>query len=180
MKVFTEIISMVFNNELENFKVETNKKSQDRDIQLTIEGVSIIVDVQQSLNFARYRDVRLDYISAYYPGTRRPSGSELLRAIDNGEIEVKKWGKLDETSVDIIAYLFTNGNKIAKIYSAKALQENKAYFLDEYVSDIKTNIKPSGEGWGSAFICVPIDDDKLKSCEINSINDLLRHGCRNK
>lgn len=137
--------------------------------------------------FRRYRDVRLDLISAFEssaPECRRlyhikeGTWKSLNNVKELEEFEkacpIQRWGKLK--TCDATFFLFTvvkrrNRCDMLHLYDNQALQQHASYFIDRY--GVKINQKLD-ERWGSAFVPVPIGDELLKACRINDQSDFMR------
>jgi hypothetical protein len=172
----------------------TPENTPHHDYRLSLpDGHSATVEIQitnygrhDREGFRRYRDVRLDLISAFE--TTNPECQKQYHVKDGTwkslrnsmELEafthvcpIQRWGKLK--TCDATFFLFTvlkrrNQCDILHLYDNLALQRRAEYFVDRY--GVKINQKQD-ERWGSAFVPVTISDEKLKECLIKNKEDFL-------
>jgi len=135
---------------------------QEYDIRVNNLRIRITVDVQESQNFDRYGDLRLDYVSAYTPNLRYCNLQNFERAIRKGTVNVDRWGKVVDPKADYLLVEFQRNNRELffldphRVYSLSLLHKHLSYWKS--LNRFFTNKKACGESWGSAFIPVNRDN----------------------
>ena len=166
----------------------SNNRSNITNVDLLVGANNTKVDVQFSQDFAKWGDLRLDFVSAYSKGIKGQSYStdNLFKKFEseNG-LKVDKVGKFFQKDyLDAVIVLF---------YDQKLVQNNNApdniliiskkYLLDYFdeniqniIKDVKLNHKEIlGDLHGSAFIPIKISDLIQKApCYYGSLTDLLK------
>ena len=146
--------------------------TEDYDIRCTTERGYITFDIQESENFEKYGDLRIDYVSAFQPLSFRPrSLKDFESALADGRVIVNKWGKVVDPKADFLLVEFHNGNTHWGIYNLAQLHQSLAELRN--VGQFKTNRK-SGESWGSAFLAVPESHKIVQSTRPKTLADLLK------
>ena len=145
---------------------------EDYDIRCETERGYITFDIQESQDFSKYGDVRIDYVSAFRPvGYRTRSLAQFKRDLAAQKVAVEIWGKVVDPKADFLVYEFSNGETWWQIYDLRAL--NKALPELERIGQFLTNIK-YGESWGSAFLAVPEKHEILQGAKPARLEDILR------
>ena len=85
--------------------------TEDYDIRCTTEHGYITFDIQESENFEKYGDLRIDYVSAFQPPSFRTSSlKDFESAVADGRVIVNKWGKVVDPKADFLLVEFHNGD----------------------------------------------------------------------
>ena len=146
--------------------------TEDYDIRCTTEQGYITFDIQESHDFKKYGDLRIDYVSVFYPRSFYARSLEDFKsALANNEVTVDKWGKVVEPKADFLLVEFHNGNTHWGIYNLAQLHQSLAELRN--IGLFRTNHK-TGESWGSAFLAVPENDQILQRTRPKSLADLLK------
>ena len=149
---------------------------QEYDIRVNHLRIIITVDIQESADFHRYGDLRLDYVAAYTPNIKYGTLQAFERAVREGRVTVDKWGKVVEPKADYLVVEFQGENRELyrpdphRIYSLPLLHKHLAYWKS--LNRFFTNIKTHRESWGSAFIPINRDDAPLRSTEPQSLREM--------
>jgi len=146
--------------------------TEDYDIRCTTEQGYITFDIQVSQDFKKYRDLRIDYVSAFRPPAFRTSSLEDFKsASKDGKVIVDKWGKVIDPKADFLLVEFHNGNTFWRVYNLKQLHHSLEGLRN--IGKFKTNHK-YGESWGSAFLAVRESHQIIQSTRPNTLADLLK------
>ena len=155
---------------LENFESHP-KGTEDYDIMCSTPQGYITFDIQESENFRKYGDLRIDYVSAFSPPTYRTSDTQKFKDdLRVGEVVVDKWGKVMDPKAQFLVCEFHNGQTQWQIYNLHILNQYVEQL--EGVGEFKTNQK-RGESWGSAFLAVKENHAVLKSAKPTCLQDIL-------
>ena len=148
--------------------------TEDYDIRCTTEHGYITFDIQESENFEKYGDLRIDYVSAFQPPSfSARSLKDFESAVADGRVIVNKWGKVVDPKADFLLVEFHNGDPLWRVYNLAQLHQSLAELRKRNVGQFRTNHK-RGESWGSAFLAVPENDQILQSTRPKSLADLLK------
>lgn len=151
---------------------ETHPEStEDYDIRCNTPQGYITFEIQESENFSRYGDLRVDYVSAFTPSTYRTSDTQKFKNdLIVGEVTVDKWGKAVEPKAQFLVCEFHNGQTQWQIYNLHKL----SYSIEqlESIGKLKINQK-QGEPWGSAFLAVKENDSVLNATKPACLQDIL-------
>ena len=145
--------------------------TEDYDIRCTTEYGYITFDIQESENFEKYGDLRIDYVSIFRPRSFYASSLEDFEsALEDGRVSVEKWGKVVDPKADFLLVEFHNGINWG-VYNLAQLHQS----LKELrrVGAFKINRK-SGESWGSAFLAVRESHQIVQSTKPKTLADLLK------
>ena len=146
--------------------------TEDYDIRCTTEHGYITFDIQESHDFRRYGDLRIDYVSAFRPPSfSARSLTDFERALADRRVIVDKWGKVVDPKADFLLVEFHNGNTHWGIYNLAQLHQSLAELRN--VGLFRTNRK-YGESWGSAFLAVPESHQILQRARPKTLADLLK------
>jgi len=162
-------------SEFENYEMHPDGE-KDYDLIVNHVRIAITVDIQESRDFDKYGDLRLDYISAYLPNTKFYTLKDFNRAKRAGNVTVEQWGKIVEPKADYLVVEFRDSNgqlhlpDSHRVYSLSLLHDHLSYW--ESLKQFKTNTKTQGESWGSAFIPVRRDNPTLRSTEPRSLVEM--------
>ena len=137
--------------------------------------------------FRRYGDVRLDLISAFEASSKECQAKYHLKngvwkSLQNASelaafekvCAIQRWGKLKTCDAELFVFAVVkrrNQCGLIHLYDNAQLKHHATYFVDRY--GVKINHK-QGEGWGSAFVPVPVDDSVLQSCRIKDPESFMR------
>ena len=146
--------------------------TEDYDILCTTEHGSITFEIQESENFEKYGDLRIDYVSIFRPPsfwTR--SLEDFESAVADRRVSVEKWGKVVDPKADFLLVEFHNGNPLWRVYNLTQLHQSLAELRD--VGQFRINRK-YGESWGSAFLAVPESHQILQRTRPKTLADLLK------
>ncbi len=154
-------------------------------------GTEIIVEIKEEEYrwYGKTGNLGLDFISAFhfkeesYQAFYVSSGywvdKTRIKHFLNNEIDVKKFGKLKTCDADIQLFYCEDENKnivLMKAYNNYLLQDKLfiEYLCDNYRLRInkKSDYHLTDDWESAAFFCNPNTDDRLKGCEIKSIDDL--------
>ena len=125
---------------------------EEYDIRVVTDSGGIRIEIQESQQFSRYGDLRLDYVSSFIPVSYRCSNLQRFKEdMAAGIVTVEKWGKVIEPKADFLVVEFQNGQLDWQIYHLPTL--NQLLPELENAGDFRTNHK-RGEAWGSAFLAV--------------------------
>ena len=161
----------VIREHLNNYVVHP-EGTEDYDIRCTTEYGYITFDIQESEDFEKYGDLRIDYVSAFRPPSfRARSFEDFERALANDRITVDKWGKVVEPKADFLLVEFHNGPTHWGVYNLALLHQSLARLRN--VGVFRTNRK-FGESWGSAFLAVPENHQILQRTKPKTLADLLK------
>ena len=156
---------------LNNYVVHPDR-TEDYDIRCTTEYGYITFDIQESENFQRYRDLRIDYISIFRPKSfYARSLEEFERALEYRKVTVEKWGKVITPKADFLVVEFHNGLTQWQVYNLVQLHQSLPDLRN--IGAFKIN-KKDKEDWGSAFLAVPKNHEILKSTEPKTLAHLLK------
>ena len=145
---------------------------EEYDIRCQTERGYVTIDVQESEDFAKWGDLRIDYVSSYTPVWYRTRNiSQFKRDARNGRVTVDKWGKVVDPKADFLVVEFHNGKPLWQIYDLGALHDALGEL--EQVGQFITNTK-RGENWGSAFLAVPENHKILQNAKPDDLEDVLR------
>jgi len=132
------------------------------------------IEIQEtsSRDFKNYKQIRLDYISAYEPKKPFKNLKKFNKAVREKKIKILKSGKLFECESKLLFFYVYNEaeDHINNIYilNIECLQKMRTKI--EEVGDFRTNIKDDNEDWGSAFIAVY--PHSIKHCIIKNLAEL--------
>lgn len=144
---------------------------EDYDIRSETEGGYITFDTQESNNFKKYWDLRLDYVSSFVPvGYRTANLQRFKNDVAAGAVTVEKWGKVVEPKADFLVVEFQNGYLDWQIYHLPTLHRLLPQL--ETAGDFHTNHK-RGEPWGSAFLAVKERNPLLQSAKPKNLDEIL-------
>lgn len=127
------------------------------------------IQITDPAAFQKYRDVRLDVLSAF----RRAPGSAFasvgavkgrMAGFFLDSVEVLRYGKLYESEAETLAFFVPPPVDILWLYSLKELQRRRTYFVMTY--GVIINKKTKDENWESCFVPVPERDAILGSCRV--------------
>ena len=156
---------------LSDFELHPNG-TEDYDIRCTTEHGYITFDIQESQDFKRYGDLRIDYVSAFRPPSFRASSlKDFERALEDRRVIVDKWGKVYEPKADFLIVEFHNGDTQWGIYNLAQLHQSLPDLRN--IGQFKTNRK-YGESWGSAFLAVSENHQLVQSTRPKTLADLLK------
>mgnify|MGYP000983035483 CR=1 len=155
---------------------------------ITNKGKKFTVEIKEDENywFSKTGNIGLDYISSFEFLNFKDKFlyKNLWVPVENitefeKQINVSKYGKLITCDADFQFYFVLNDNKndfaFAKLYDNKMLKSIQ--FVDYLKQNyrLRINDKKSyglNDSWESAaFFVNPLEDKKLKECEINSFED---------
>lgn len=145
--------------------------TEDYDILCRTEYGDITFDIQESQDFEKYGDLRIDYVSAFRPPSfYTRSLQDFENAVAEGRVIVDKWGKVVDPKADFLLVEFHNGINWG-VYNLAQLHQS----LEELrkVGAFKINRK-FGESWGSAFLAVPENHQIVQSTRPKTLADLLK------
>ena len=146
--------------------------TEDYDIRCTTKHGYITFDIQESQDFKKYGDLRIDYVSAFQPPSFSASSLEGFEsALADDRVSVDKWGKVVDPKADFLLVEFHNGNTHWGIYNLAQLHQSLASLRK--VGQFRTNRK-SGESWGSAFLAVRESHQIVQSTRPKTLTDLLK------
>ena len=146
--------------------------TEDYDIRCTTRQGYITFEIQESHDFKRYGDLRIDYVSAFQPPTFRAKNvREFDSAEENGTVIVKKWGKVVNPKADFLLVEFHNGNTHWGLYNLRQLHESLTEL--KAIGFFRINRK-QGENWGSAFLAVNESHQILQRARPKTLIDLLK------
>lgn len=152
--------------------------TEDYDIRCTTEQGYITFDIQESHDFKKYRDLRIDYVSAFRPPTfRTGSLKEFESALEDGRVTVNKWGKVVDPKADFLLVEFHNGDTHWGVYNLAQLHESLTELKN--IGFFRTNRKRDERGepderWGSAFLAVGESHQILQKARPKTLSDLLK------
>ena len=131
----------------------------------------ITFEIQESKDFRRYGDLRLDYVSAFTPVTFRCNTlAEFNDAEKAGAVRVEKWGKVVNPGADFLVVEFQNGQPHWQVYHLGALHALLPALGE--IGKFRTNVK-RGEGWGSAFLAVRENHPILQRTKPTTLAEIL-------
>ncbi len=137
---------------------------------------AISIELQQRTleEFNKYKQIVLDYVSAYKPAHRYFKIDDFKSAIAQNKIRILKKGKLEQSGARILVfYTFDeNNDRLDHIYIYDLNAISARIKEIEEKGDFRTNIKSGSENWGSAFIAVY--PELLESCRIKSHQELMK------
>ena len=146
--------------------------TEDYDIRCTTEHGYITFDIQESENFEKYGDLRIDYVSIFKPPSfRTGSLKDFESAVADGRVIVNKWGKVVDPKADFLLVEFHNGDPLWRVYNLAQLHQSLEALQE--AGEFKTNHK-IGESWGSAFLAVPESHHIVQSTRPKTLADLLK------
>ena len=144
---------------------------EDYDIRSEAERGDITFDTQESNNFARYGDVRIDYVSAYRPASyKTQSLAQFNRDKNSGIVQVDVWGKVVDPKAEFLVFEFPGARTFWQIYDLKALHNSLKEL--ELTGKFRANQK-FRESWGSAFLAVPETSQILQDAKPRNLEDIL-------
>lgn len=148
--------------------------TEDYDIGCTTEQGYITFDIQESGDFSKWGDLRIDYVSAFRPPSFWARDlEEFERAVEDKRVNVDKWGKVIDPKADFLIVKFHNGDIFWRVYNLKQLHQSLAELRK--VGQFKINRKfGAGESWGSAFLAVPESHQVLQRARPKTLADLLK------
>ena len=146
--------------------------TEDYDLLCETGQGSITFDIQESHDFFKYHDLRIDYISVFRPPTfKTRSIKDFENALKSGRVTVNKWGKVVSPKADFLLVEFHNDDTHWGIYNLRQLHEllpelkNTGFF--------RTNHK-HGENWGSAFLAIKENHQILQRARPKTLIDILK------
>lgn len=163
---------------------------------LTQNGKTIFVDFQYSQNFEKYKDIRIDFISAYGKEINKnikfsnASNIENLFDILAESIEIKKKGKIFDTNLNSILFFIYN-KEISNIPDKIVLIPVKSLisYIDMNLTKLilenrlKFNSKEGlDDNFGSSFIAVSLsslilsDKDNIFILNLEDVKNSLKKG----
>lgn len=146
--------------------------TEDYDIRCDTEYGYITFDIQESENFQRYGDLRIDYVSIFRPRSFYARNLEdFERALEYRKVIVEKWGKVVTPKADFLLVEFHNGLIQWQVYNLVQLHQSLPELRN--IGKFKINRK-FGESWGSAFLAVPENHQILQSTKPKTLGDLLK------
>lgn len=147
-------------------------ETEDYDIRCTTEHGDITFDIQESQDFMKYGDLRIDYVSVFRPRSfHTRSLQDFESALEDDKVTVEKWGKVVDPKADFLLVEFHNGNTCWRVYSLTQLHQSLAELRN--VGQFRTNRKRN-ENWGSAFLAVPESHQILQRASPKNLADLLK------
>ena len=147
-------------------------ETEDYDIRCTTEYGYITFDIQESQDFRKYGDLRIDYVSAFQPPSfRTRSLKDFEQALSDSRVTVNKWGKVVDPKADFLLVEFRNGTPRWRVYDLPQLHQSLPEL--QSVGQFRTNRK-FGESWGSAFLAVPESHQIVQNTRPNKLSDLLK------
>lgn len=156
---------------LSNYEVHPNE-TEDYDIGCITHRGYITFDIQESQDFPKYGDLRIDYISAFRPPSfYTKSLEDFENALSDGRVTVDKWGKVVNPKADFLLVEFQNGIIDWGIYNLLKLHK--------YLSELR-NISFFGinrkryESWGSAFLAVSENHPIVQKTRVKSLDGLFK------
>lgn len=156
---------------LSNYVVHPDR-TEDYDIRCTTEHGYITFDIQESQDFEKYGDLRIDYVSAFQPQSFSVrSLKDFENALADGRVIVNKWGKVVDPKADFLLIEFHNGDTRWRIYNLSQLHQSLPELRN--IGQFRANRK-TGESWGSAFLAVPESHQIVQSTRPKTLADLLK------
>lgn len=145
--------------------------TEDYDIRCKTERGYLTFDIQESQDFSKYGDLRIDYVSSFRPRSyRTQSIAQFKRDHAAGRVTVEKWGKVLDPKAEFLVVEFRNGQIQWEIYDLREL--HKLVSELERIGQFRTNAK-YGESWGSAFLAVPENHRILQGVKPANLEDIL-------
>lgn len=145
--------------------------TEDYDVRCATEYGYITFDIQESGDFKKYGDLRIDYVSVFRPRSfRTRSLQDFESALADGTVIVDKWGKVVHPKADFLLVEFHNGIQW-RVYNLAQLHQSLAQIRT--VGQFRTNHK-YGESWGSAFLAVRESHKILQNTKPKTLADLLK------
>ena len=144
---------------------------EEYDIRVVTDSGGIRVEIQESGQFSRYGDLRLDYVSSFIPVSYRCSSLQKFREdMGAGLVDVEKWGKVIDPKADFLVVEFQNGQQQWQIYHLPTLHTLLPEL--EEIGQFRTNVK-RGESWGSAFLAVRESHPILQQAKPTTLAEIL-------
>ena len=145
---------------------------EDYDVRVSVNDVPITFDVQESRNFSRYGDLRIDYVSVFKPADYWCSSLQQFQKDEAaGGVVVEKWGKGVNPLADFLVVEFHNGKDQWQVYHIPTIRR----LLPELgrIGYFKINDKDPSEDWGSAFLAVKETHPLLQRAKPKTLNEVL-------
>ena len=147
------------------------QRMEEYDIRVVTDSGVIRVEIQESQQFSRYGDLRLDYVASFTPVSYRCNNLQGFRKDRAaGLVTVKKWGKVIEPKADFLVVEFQNGQNQWQVYHLPTLHALLPEL--EESGHFKTNVK-RGESWGSAFLAVSESHPVLQRAKPTTLAEIL-------
>ncbi len=131
--------------------------------------IKLEIQITSPENWEKYKDLRLDLISAYrhkpdsrFIGKVGIAGTKAQEFLDS--LTIERYGKLFSTDANVLAYYIPAPADLLWIFNMRALQQRAVYFYEKY--GIRENVKSDDEDWESCFVPVPEDDIELVNCGV--------------
>ncbi len=146
--------------------------TEDYDIRCKTKYGYLTFDVQESNDFSKYGDIRIDYVSSFFPASYKTDSLEQFKKdSDKEKVKVEKWGKVVLPTAEFLVYEYHNGKTWWQIYDLKLLNELLPEI--EKIGYFKIN-KKFGEAWGSAFIAVNEGHKIINSVKPKNLEQILK------
>ena len=144
---------------------------KEYDIRCETERGCLTFDIQESRDFSKYGDVRIDYVSSFTPASyRTQSLSQFRLDMDARRVTVEKWGKVVAPRAEFLVFEFPGAQTFWQIYNLRQL--NSMVRQLEKIGQFRTN-KKYGEEWGSAFLAVKERHQILQDAKPRNLEDIL-------